>query len=189
MKLLPVFFATLILIIPSALLAQNASIKNYDFLIKMTLFYEASGNKDYKINNESFNIFLQYIFQMEEIKQNSFTDFVFIKINPAYKVPDNISVINGPFLAGNCDEYLVAVSKNGKTIYRLKGFSDNDFLSFYNNLVYLKYKKIKSSKSMHKNYYVKGLDLECLYQSQISRKKNLNTSKCLAPCSNIIYIN
>lgn len=157
------------------------------FLVKLTLYQEASGTKHYKSNEESLDKFMQLQFEVDTLEEEGFDDFIFLTINPIYQNPYNISIEEGPFLASNCKEYILAVHKGGRILYRLKGFAKNDFSSFLQTLQNSGYKKINSHRSFAKTYSVKGLDLGCLFLAYRNYEFDSDKHPCLKHCGEMIY--
>jgi len=86
--------------------------------------------------------------------------------------------------------FIFAYNSRNMKIYRLKGFKENDFKSFFNQLnSYLDFSvsssyDLKNKKRFLKTFYVEGLDLGCLYSSLRKNKKGYNCLKPNAPVFN-----
>lgn len=81
--------------------------------------------------------------------------------------------------------FIFAYNSKNLEIYRLKGFKENDFKIFFNNLnLFLDLNvssscDLKTKKRFLKTFYVEGVDLDCLYESLNS--KNKKDCSCLKP--------
>lgn len=81
--------------------------------------------------------------------------------------------------------FIFAYNTKNLEIYRLKGFKENDFKTFYNHLnsfldmnVSSSY-DLKTKRRFLKTFYIEGVDLECLYDSL--NTKNKEGCNCLKP--------
>jgi hypothetical protein len=151
-------------------------------LVKLVLFQESSGTRMYQMNEDALDTFLQLEFQADTLEQSGFDDFIFLGINPVYKNPNRVSLEEGPFLPSNCGIYVVAIHRNGKVVYRLKGFANNDFSAFRKSLAVLGYEKVNSPKEFSRNYSVSGVDLKCLYSSSSKYTTDVKSFPCLRDC-------
>jgi hypothetical protein len=165
--------------------AQNLTQEEIQFIIKITMFQESSGTKYYRATEESFGNFMKLHFKIDTIQAFDFFDFIFLKIDPKFANPENISIEEGPFFL--CDEYIVALPINWKYTFRLKGFAENDFISFLNALRDLNYSNLNSRKQFVRNYSVEGLDLNCLYKSLGKFIIDRDKHPCLRNCFEMIY--
>jgi len=159
-----------------------------DFLVKLTLFQEASGTKGYISNYKALGDFLKLEYKMDTLKSEGFDDFIFISVNPIFSNPKNISFEDGPFLIDNCKEFIIALNIRGRTIYKMKGFIHNDFSSFFTTLKYFNYPNLNSSKHFIKNYSVERLDLGCLYNAYANYSIDKNKYPCLLTCSEVVNV-
>lgn len=81
--------------------------------------------------------------------------------------------------------FIFAYNSNNHQIYRLRGFKENDFNTFFNQLdsfldlnISSSY-DLKTKKRFLKIFYIEGVDLDCLYDSL--NKKNKKGYNCLKP--------
>ncbi|TGN30235.1 hypothetical protein [Empedobacter tilapiae] len=82
--------------------------------------------------------------------------------------------------SSSCDDYFIAVDEFNK-IYRLKGFSSNDFLFMLNDIqknTYKRYKIIDIIKSFEE--LTNEIEFKCIYKSLINFDLNQD---CLKSCS------
>lgn len=81
--------------------------------------------------------------------------------------------------------FIFAYNTKNLEIYRLKGFKENDFKTFFNQLDSFLDLNISSSHDLEskkrflKAFYIEGVDLDCLYDSLNS--KNKKGYNCLKP--------
>ena len=76
----------------------------------------------------------------------------------------------------SCD-YIIAFKQDEKLFYRLKGFASNDFVQFFKK----KYKKKDRTKFLNQ-FWVKELDLACLFDSHFANIKPGRFSSCMQSC-------
>jgi hypothetical protein len=171
----------------SVIMAQKNKRDELDFLIKLTLFQNASGTKNYSPNYILLCDFLKLNFKMDTLESKGFDDFLFIRISSEFENPQNIDFKDGPILIANCKEFIVAI--NGRTVYRLKGFNENDFPVFLSTLKYFKYSNLSSMGRSTKYYSVTNLDLVCLYRAAMSFSIDKFKYPCLSTCAEVININ
>jgi hypothetical protein len=89
-------------------------------------------------------------------------------------------------------KFVLAFNSKSETIYRIKGFFQNEFNTFIedaqfaNNIDYLvaEYRDLSSLRRFTQSFYIEGLDMKCLYKSL---KKSKKTPDCLAPAQKIIH--
>ena len=81
--------------------------------------------------------------------------------------------------------FIFAYNSKNFQIFRLKGFKENDFKDFFDQLdlfldlnVSSSY-DLKTKKRFLKKFYIEGVDLDCLYDSL--NKKNKKGCSCLKP--------
>lgn len=81
--------------------------------------------------------------------------------------------------------FIFAYNTKNLEIYRLKGFKENDFKTFFNQLdsfldlnISSSY-DLKTKKRFLKAFYIEGVDLDCLYDSL--NAKNKKDYNCLKP--------
>ena len=74
--------------------------------------------------------------------------------------------------------FIFAFNAKTEEIYRLKGFEQNDFYTFFISLKYdnidyshANVSDLKTSKKFTHAFYVEGLDLQCLFESMKPPKK------------------
>ena len=182
-KLLLLFFGNFLL--PNLSYSQEISQEEVSFIIKLTLFQESSGTKHYVANSKTLSDFMSLEFSIDTLEQKGFTDYIFFSINPKFKNPDNVTFEEGPFLVDNCEQYVVAMHTRGRTVYRLQGFAHNDFPSLLFSLKEGGYDDIGSLRKFVRNYYIDGIDLECLFRGFKSFNFDKNTYPCLLDCGDI----
>jgi len=79
--------------------------------------------------------------------------------------------------------FIIGVNTINGDLYRLKGFEINDFpflfkqLNTFHDAIYFEDNYLKSKKKFLDFFYVSGLDLGCLYDSQRIKKKKYNCNK------------
>lgn len=171
----------------SVLLSQSNRQQEIDFLIKVVLYQEAGGTLNYTSDYYLLGDFLKLNFNIDTLEEEGLSDFLFLEINPRYENPHNINFSDGPFLLDNCTELIVAVHKRGRSIYKLKGFRNNDFQNFIRALKFLNYPYVNSKKQFVKNYFVEKLDLKCLYKVFSTYSIEKGKYKCLNNCSDGVF--
>jgi hypothetical protein len=187
MKAFKITIIVCLLLESNVIMAQKNKRDELDFLIKLTLFQNAGGTKNYSANYILLGDFLKLHFKMDTLSSTGFDDFLFIRIDPEFENPQNIDFKDGPILICNCKEFVVAI--NGRTVYKLKGFNENDFPAFLSTLKYFKYPNVSSIGKSTQNYSVTGLDLICLYRATMSHSIDKSKYPCLKTCAEIININ
>lgn len=91
----------------------------------------------------------------------------------------------------NFSNYIIAVNNDTGANFRLQGFENNDFFSFF---ILLKksyrtsnFKKLRNS-SFFKNYKVEGLDFKCIYRALKNIDIDNEKNNCLIKCTDGIKI-
>jgi hypothetical protein len=87
--------------------------------------------------------------------------------------------------------FIFAYNSKSLGIYRLKGFKENDFITFFNQLdsfldlnISSSY-DLKTKKRFLKAFYIEGVDLDCLYDSlKTKNKKGYDCLKLNTPVFN-----
>lgn len=164
----------------------NAQLNNeaIDLLIKLTLFKESLGNGE-KVDTALLNNFLKVRLKIDTLKQEGFEHFDFFAISPEIDAK-GIAWKDLPLVKSNCKEYILAISKGTRVVYRLKGFSSNDFPSFIRALEDLNYENIKNKKKFKYWYSVDRLDLECLFEAYKANSFDIKRYPCLHYCSELV---
>jgi hypothetical protein len=127
---------------------------------------------------------LQYINRLTSTRLNSngFSHVLFYIVYDSVGLEDidsNIvmsldSLRKSNQLYGYC-EFIYAVNTKTNNTYRLKGYDTNDFLKFYEiEILDNKTKVHLTRKAVVEKYYVNRLDLSCLYDNYIKRRKGIN---------------
>lgn len=177
-----------IVLISEVSCAQRLNKEDLLFLIKLTLFEESVGSKDYVANHKSLKTFLQLAFQVDTLETIGFFDYTFLRIGPEYESPGHIFINDGPFLLDNCDGYVVAVYRravSNRSIFKIKGFTQNDFPFLLKNMERLGYESLSSRKQFVNGYFVESLDLKCLYAAAKRFSLDYNKYPCLKDCSGL----
>lgn len=112
-----------------------------DLLIKLALFNESLSTGE-KVDTHLLNNFLQVKLKVDTLEQEGFDHFEFFSISPEIDA-NGIDSENLPLVGSNCKEYILAIGKGSRKVYRLKGFSSNDFPSFLRALETLNYENLK----------------------------------------------
>lgn len=173
-------YAILALMFSQFLSSQSEkSDEEYRILAMLSLLSEGLNTNEVKLTQETIIKFLDENVGVSIINQNSFSDFVFISIDPKQKrkYSDDKTM---PIIWSNkdCQEYILAIHKWGLYTFKLKGYQINDFYSFLNFMYKNDYENINSPKAFSKNYQVEGLDFKCLYKS-LRSKKDSKKYQCL----------
>lgn len=80
---------------------------------------------------------------------------------------------------GYC-EFIYAVNTKTKSTYRLKGYEVNDFNGFYYTEILPNRTYSKAGhKKLLSNFNVERLDLVCLYNKHIKKRKNIDCALCI----------
>lgn len=86
-------------------------------------------------------------------------------------------------------DFIFAFCNNNQKYYRLKGFSTNDFMTFYNDMIiYIDYSVASSTdtgnrKQFLSTFYIEDINLDCLY-GYLSKKRK-HHHNCLKPNNKI----
>jgi hypothetical protein len=137
------------------------------------------------VDKKYLDDFLELEFKMDTLNTVGFENFIFLSINPNPENPRNISLERIQVIPNSCKEFIVAIDKKSKSLYRLKGFVYNDFLVFMDFLKALGYLFLSSSRKFIKNYQVSQLDLEYLYSAFKPNRLRMSRYSCLRNCSQI----
>lgn len=88
-------------------------------------------------------------------------------------------------------DLIFAFNTRSEILYKLKGFNDNDFKDFFddlyfNNIDYINASELdlKSKKKFLEAFNVEGLDLDCLYESLAKRKESKPCMALIKPLKN-----
>lgn len=165
--------------------AQGLTKSEVSFLMKLTLFQSSYGNQKYVASQQNLQKFLKLEFQMDTLGATGFDDYIFVSINPRYQNPDSLEFDDGPFLLTDCDRYVVALHKRDRSLFRLKGFIQNDFPLFIGALKSLGYKNCNSVRHFVSNYSVASLDLRCLFNAFNNLSVDSHKYPCLSNCSGL----
>lgn len=164
---------------------QSTLPNKYDLSIKLVLFQEATGTKNYVRNDAALPEFVKFDVAMDTLDQSGFSDFVFIRLTLS-AIPKDVLEKTGLFLVTNCDGYIVAIDRDGFDVFRLRGFRHNDFSSFYKSMTLKQYDRINNKTSFNRNYSVEGLDLKCLFSMANDIRSAKKTHPCLNTCGELI---
>lgn len=175
-----IFYLMLVLLLfHLSIYSQNESKEEkYKTLALMSLFSEGLNERNVVINGNNLTKFLKTNIVISEIAQDDFENIVFLhieqgEINPEQEEDASLPTIWG---SSSCNGYIVAVTK-GNYVFKLKGFKINEFHPF---LRYLNEKpNNRNKRKFIKNYKVKGLDFECLFESLKSNKSGKDLEKML----------
>ncbi len=127
--------------------------------LKDTSNYELLSSKGF--NQEFVFIKIMVRGNFESIRKEAIADSMYIQ----NKVPFS------------CD-YIIACKQDEKLYYRLKGFVSNDFLQFFKK----SYKQKDRAVFLNK-FWVKELDLACLFNSHFVNRKLGSASSCMQSCN------
>jgi hypothetical protein len=166
---------------------QDTSRSEVETLIKICLFQEAVRTESFSLNQSTLTDFMTLKYSMDTLKSEGFPDFSFMRIDPNFEDSENLFSSNRQFVVGNCDEYAVVIHREGRVVYRLKGFQQNDFKAFLNDLRTLGYPEI-TARTLNSDYAVDGLDLKCLYNSTRSTTPDKEKYPCLKGCADLAYV-
>ena len=131
------------------------------------------------------NNFLKVRLKIDTLKQEGFEHFDFYAVSPIIDA-NGVDNTKLPLVRSNCDEYILAISRGSREVYRLKGFFSNDFPSFLRALKVLKYENINSKKKLEYWYSVERLDLGCLFDAYKSNSFDVTKYPCLHYCSEFV---
>ena len=115
-----------------------------------------------------------------EIRATEHTDTVSYRMNDElmWKEKNDKWMYQCKFFHGL--DYSFIFASNGSGLYRLNGFSENDFTRLYSLIKSFKSPYyFKSKKRFVEEFYVENLDLGCLYDYFI--KKNKKNKSCILP--------
>lgn len=177
-------FVFLLLKVSSQEIDTNNIIMNAKFNI--INFNKGDRNKDFYIK------FIDYKPNYKFLQSKGFFNIVFFQINTNYKdfIPNDyiyrINSSNDTFKLRNIlwfynYTFIFGYNKTNGDLYKLKGFEKNDFEKIFkiidnNNL-------INDYNFFINNYWIEGLDMECLYKSLKYNKKN--KLHCITPANEV----
>jgi hypothetical protein len=199
-----VFIAALFSINQPAFSQQNTDGK---FLFKMWFFVEhvnqhSRKEDDFPVKDSSlFSLFEAAInIKCDTLKSNGFTsNYTFLSVAPlknnssrndsALTYSKTTQLLYASVPVNNCEGYVLCVNTISGRSYRLQGFYGNDFFSFLQEVKeeYQKtFSKSLSTKSFLKNYYVEGMDFNCINKGLSSGEVYPKKYPCLKKCSDFI---
>jgi hypothetical protein len=156
-----------------------------NLLVKLSIFQESTGTRGYVVTSDYLQDFLQLEFKIDTLTYSGFEGFVFVSVLPDPIDTKNIDVEKLQIIPNNCQEYILAIDKSVKKVYRLKGFFINDFPSFLMTLTKRHYSDVNSYKAFVENYSIEKLDLGCLYQAFKSYSIDRVKYPCLRACGQL----
>jgi hypothetical protein len=134
---------------------------------------------------------VQYLnrFKSTRLSSNGFSDLLFYMVYDSIGMED---IDSNTFMSldslrksnqiyGYC-EFIFAINTKTKNTYRLKGYEIIDFIEFYETEILDNKPKLHlTSKAIKAKYYIERLDLGCLYNNYIKRRKccNIMCSPCI----------
>lgn len=154
-------------------------------LVKLAMFNEALWPHGYVANQETLNDFLLLEFKIDTLQAKGLEEFIFLSISPVFQNPTSISLDRIPIVPENCREYILVITRRGKSVFKLKGFHINEFPYFLMLLKELKYPHLNSHKQFVNNYFVEKLDLSCLYKASKASRLTKDKFGCLSTCSEL----
>lgn len=184
-KLLKGMIFIALCVIPISLQGQIKK-EELPLLVNLSIFQEVLWPSGYELNQQNLNNFLDLNFKIDTLNSRGIQGFLFLSISPVFGNPKNIPLDSIPIVPENCEEYIIAINKKTKKVFKLKGFRMNEFSYFLDLLNELNYSHLSSSKNFYRYYYVENIDLECLYKASRNRKKYASKFPCLSSCSELV---
>lgn len=174
----------LMVLASKVLFSQDSSFDTANVILnaKMNIVPFENSNKS---REEIINIIDSRV-KYEVIESKGFSrNIVFFRIvTEPFNNNDSSNYFYEPLNQYN-SSFIFAYNTKSLEIYRLKGFKENDFQTFFNQLdsfldlnISSSY-DLKTKKRFLKAFYIEGVDLDCLYDSL--KTKNMKGYSCRKP--------
>lgn len=191
----------LMLVLASSFLNINAQNKeNLEFIFKSNLFFDSERINKNSISFEKFQKLVDI--NISELSSEGFSDdYVFMILNlydfEKFEYVENVSYspkltpdeLDEFYIADNPYKYIkgyvLCVNLSNGRSYKLHGFNNNDFISFFRDLkedrfIDYKYDYSLTIRKFLKDFKVEKVDFHCLYRANKAYKFD---SECLGRMS------
>jgi hypothetical protein len=167
-----------------------------EFIFKTQLFLEkanVTNTKAFETKDKGLLLFFDrnVKLKLDTLQSYGFSDdYVFLSLPMKNGIMYNDTIIKSDssfflFIADNCSDYVLAVSKSNGKSFRLKGFSGNDFFTLFieinKRFERLNHRTITVKKFL-KDYSVSSVDFLCLYSAVKSGEYNKAKYPCIKGC-------
>lgn len=191
MKILVVF-----LLLLKTQLAFPQKVSDIEFVFKAYLFINSPHITNSSIEKKDSAFFIHAVtntvIRLDTLFSEGFPkNFLFLSLNMLDTSKLKVKDVNiESFLIGNnCSKLILLYDNSAGKYYRLGGFEQNDFLSFWKDIRELNLEFTKSLRLFIKHYSVEGIDFECLFESTKSNDYDPIKYPCSKRCLEMFKIN
>lgn len=175
------FFIVLIFIFKSVLINAQAIDSNaINLVCKLKVFLEIQ-NEIKGFNAETFNKYLESDIKVKYLNSN-IDWMLFIEVNISFSSLSNYVPIN------ECNRFIVAINKSRNESFGILNFERNDIKEFLKLFKEEGFVYQLFPKRIYKDYYIEGIDLECLIKGSKKGKIDTNKYPCFHFCGEPIKI-
>ena len=157
-------------------------------IVKSTMFNSIDRILGYENTEKAERAFFQLQFSFDTLFGSGLNNppLLFLKISPTFSTPQNVSLEKTPFIDPKCEGGFIIGINEDRIVYRLGGFTQNDFPSLFRWIKSQNRKRIKSFKWFKSEYYIEGLDFKCLYKAHRRFSNDESKYPCLYKCTKLI---
>ncbi len=175
----------------------SQSIQDGEFVFKSLFYFDRPVMLIDTINHgralSDFNSFIKNTnLTLDTLESNLFDNYVFISLKYSNKnILNNEGFYQSKSISRSKEvlKYIICINKETGAFYRIRGFNQTDLLSFWDSIKSQEelLKRNKSLKIFLNNFWVKDLDLKCIFSS-MGKPHDVKKYPCTFNESDLIVI-